>query len=473
MQTTPPSDPTTRLASQSPWRARGALALLFFTLVFWLNQSISGDAWGSLRDRVWTTHTATPLETARYPFIFLYRHSFDEELYWNVSGEILGKPYDRAFLANARARTGTFATKAPALDAGPHRPYAEVPLEYPALSLPFLLLPRLLTSDLESYSFVFSASMGLCAFLAFVLIVKLFTRAYTAGRTRAYLLATALSLAHGALFVQRLDAVLALALAGVLYFWMRDRFALFAFVLGLASAFKLTPVLLVLPLLATDRHILQHARACALSFSGALVAGLLPMFIFSKSAFSDLMRYHSERGLHCESTWATLYGLLGGRSSPAIVAFGSLNLEGPIPDLLAKVALPVTIALLTLLSHSLWKRRLDSSILMAEDAVRALLTACIVLWLGSKVFSPQYLGWGIPLAIPCLMSKRDRRAGGLFVVALLLTQIYHRGFYDAVSQMRPLGLLTIGLRDAALVGAAFILHRNFRTALRATSSAEG
>ena len=473
MQPPSPSAATTRLASLRSWKTRGAAAILFFTLVFWLNQSVSGEAWGPLRDRVWTTHTATTMEVVRYPFIFLYRHSFDEELYWNLSGEILGKPYDATFLTNARTRSGSFAAKTPVAAEGPHRPYAEVPLEYPALSLPFLLLPRLLTNDLESYSFVFSATMGLCAFLAFVLVIKLFTRQSTADRTRAYLIATALSLAHGALFVQRLDAVLALALAGALYFWMTDRFALFACVLGLASAFKLTPMLLVLPLLATDRHILQHARICALAFAGGLAAGLLPMFAFSRNALLDLLRYHAERGLHCESTWATLYGILGGKASPAIVAFGSLNLEGTIPDLLAKIALPVTIILLTWLSYSLWKRRLNSSILMAEDAIRALLTACIILWLSSKVFSPQYLGWGLPLAIPCLMSKRDRKAGLLFAFALVLTQVYHRGYYDAVSQMRPLGLITIALRDAALAGAGWLLFRNFRTAFFATSSAEG
>lgn len=452
-----------------------AALTLLATLTLWLNQSTSGDAWGEARDRVWKTHTAGPLETARYPFVFLYRHSFDEALYFSVAGKILGKPYDPELLATARSHSGAFAGEDTPVDHAMHRPYAEVPLEYPALSLPFLLLPRLLTSTQESYAFAFSFLMGLCAFFAYVIVLRLFRGTGVPEGARGYLLASLLALAHGALFVQRLDAVLTLLLACAVHFWVRRRFGMFGVFLGLAAAFKLTPALLLLPLVAADQRILQHARIFSVSFVTALFGGLLPMFVFSRDALPSLLRYHGARGLHCESTWATLYGLLGGQGTAATLTYGSLNVDGLIPNLLAKIALPVTCVLLVVLAANLWLRDAKGD-LVPQDSVRALLAACIIVWLTSKVFSPQYLTWGVPFILPCLYSKRDRTAGLLLTFALVITQVYLRGYYDAVSGMKMLGLVTLAIRDAALAIGAILLVRNFRSeaeeTLEATSSEE-
>lgn len=457
-------------SAKSGGRTRIALAaiVLFATLTLWLNQSTTGDAWGEARDRVWKTHTASTLETARYPFVFLYRHSFDEALYFSVAGKILGRPYDAALLATARSHSGEFAEPTAPSDHEMHRPYAEVPLEYPALALPFLLVPRLLTTTQEGYAFVFSALMGVFAFLASVVTLRLFRSEHRGADARSYGLATLLALAHGALFVQRLDAVLALLLACCVHFWARERFGLLGLFLGIAAAFKLTPALLVLPILAADRRILQHARVFLGSFAGAVAAGLGPMFLFSRDALPSLLRYHSARGLHCESTWATLYGLFGGKGGPATLTYGSLNLAGAIPDLLSKLALPVTCTLLVGLAVYLW--RSAAGPFHAMDAIRVILVACVALWLSSKVFSPQYLTWGVPLLVPCLLSKRDRTAALLLTGALVLTQVYLRGYYDAVSQMRTLGLVTLAFRDVALGFAGVLLLRNVRTEAPARSA---
>lgn len=459
--------------SKHSWQGKGAAFLLLFTLMLWLNQSISSHAWGGLRDRVWKTHTATTTEVVRYPVVFLYRHSFDEELYFNLSGEILGKPHDGDFLAGARMGTGTFAATSAPADGKFHAPYAEVPLEYPALSLPFLLAPRLFTNSLDGYAFVFSAILGLTVFGAFTIVLRLVTTHGSAERTRAYVLAAALSIAHGALFVQRLDGAVALLLACALHFWVRGRFALLGMFLGLAAAFKLTPLLLLLPVVAGDRRLLQHARSFLPALAGATAVGLFPMFLFSRDALTSLLRYHGGRGLHCESTWATLYGLFSAKPPQATVSYGSLNVDGPIPSLFAKLALPATLVALALLSLYFFRRRRSGAErLSALDGVRILVASCIVLWLTSKVFSPQYLSWAVPLLVPCLLSRRDRLAALLYGLALVITQTYFRGYYDAVSGMERIGLVTLLVRDAALGASAWLLAKNVGAGESATSFAE-
>src|SRR5512140_3020405 len=122
------------------WRL---MALAAFVACVWLNQSVGGKDWEELRDRVFAAPSSHPVQYARYPFVFLYRRSADERLYYEAAGAMLGAPYDAEVLRTMRGRLPpSFDVPLPPIDGKWHAPFREVPMEYPPLLLPFVLGPR-------------------------------------------------------------------------------------------------------------------------------------------------------------------------------------------------------------------------------------------------------------------------------------------------------------------------------------------
>lgn len=83
------------------------------------------------------------------------------------------------------------------------------------------------------------------------------------------------------------------------------------------------------------------------------------------------------------------------------------------------------------------------------------LAALATVWLFGKVLSPQYLTWGIPFAV----AAPDRRIVPALALAMAIGQVYTRGFYDHVVELRGDGVLALVLRLAALgLLAALVLR---------------
>src|SRR5262249_24170015 len=79
---------------------------------------------------------------ARRPLLSLYRRANDEELYFDAARAIRGLPRYGAADGRRGEVPEAFRGRAlPAADGHWHRPYAEVPLEYPAVVLPFIVAP--------------------------------------------------------------------------------------------------------------------------------------------------------------------------------------------------------------------------------------------------------------------------------------------------------------------------------------------
>src|SRR5215467_1722357 len=85
-------------------RAWVRVAVAAFVACVWLNQSVGGKDWEDLRDEVFAAPSEHPLQYARYPFVFAYRRSADERLYYEAAGAMLGRPYDREVLRTIRGR---------------------------------------------------------------------------------------------------------------------------------------------------------------------------------------------------------------------------------------------------------------------------------------------------------------------------------------------------------------------------------
>ena len=82
-------------------------------------------------------------------------HKDDPRLYFELTAQILGRPYDRALLEYKRGRVELSDSSEIVQPTGPQRPYVDVRCEYPPLALALFFPPALLTTDARVYSHLF------------------------------------------------------------------------------------------------------------------------------------------------------------------------------------------------------------------------------------------------------------------------------------------------------------------------------
>ena len=443
-------------STRSRWRA---VAFTSFVALVWLNQSLGGTDWEAFRDRTLADPSAHLVDAIRYPFMFLYRRAPDEALYYATASATLGRPYD-VDVGKTRGDSPLPPLGHPE-DGRFHMPYAEVPLEYPPPNLPFVIAPRVVTSTFATYAYAFGALMGGLLIAAGLIAARLGARARGSDDEAPRIFALGLLLlAHGAIAIQRLDAIVALLLVLMVRAAVRREDGALGLWGGLLGATKFVPIL-VLPVLVIASGVRGGKRlaAIALGATVGLALGLGPMIVMGRESLPAVLAYHAARGLHVESTLGVLYGTLKavlGRPEASLLDYGSFNFHGRVADLLAKAALPLTLALVGFVGYASRPRddrapetetetEADPEAARTEHIVLAALAATTALWLGGKVFSPQYLTWALPLvlALPGRSWVRISVALGLVV---LVSQIYLRGYYDHVYNQWPAGVITMVVR---------------------------
>ena len=97
---------------------------------------------------------------------------------------------------------------------------------------------------------------------------------------------------------------------------------------------------------------------------------------------------------------------------------GSQNLGGSLPDAAGAAESALVLAGLTALWLWFARRPRDTETLVRASAA----AVCLFVAFG-KVLSPQYMIWLIPL-VPLVRGRRGLAAGGLFALALVLTQLW-------------------------------------------------
>ena len=448
-----------------------SLTVLLAIVLVWLNQSVGQSEWEALRDR--TFDPGAPIaDRLRYPFVFLYRRSGDEAIYHATASAVLGQPYDTEVLAQ-RGDSPLPPLTTPA-DGRVHVPYSEVPFEYPPPNVPFVVAPRLVTTTFNGYAQLFCAVMGVLLVIAAAIGARLGSAAVreediasdvTDGREerrRLYVCALLL-LAHGAIAIQRLDAIVALLLVLVVHSAVHRHDLRLGFWAGLVGAVKIVPIL-VLPIVVVAAAIRAPRRLARIALGSllGLALGLGPMIALSPRALPLILAYHGKRGLQVESSLGVLYGaakaILGDREA-AKMSFGSFNFHTATSDTLARLALPLTLALVAVV-FVVFLRRTPAALVAheadeeiaarTERIALALLATLVALWLGGKVFSPQYLTWAIPIVL-CVPGRRGMQLALTLGVLLAVSQLYLRGFYDHVYNQWPAGIATMLARLLVLV----------------------
>jgi len=440
---------------------RSAFLAAAFIACLWCNQGPSARRYAALASASAEDPGTHTLLRAWLPVAFLYRRSADEELYFAVANAIRGAPYDREVLLQKRGESSPAFRRMPDADGHFHAPYAEVPFEYPALVLPFILVPAAFAPSFDVFAPLFGALMGALLLLALHLAIDSVPSRNDGERAAMWLGGGALVLAQGGLAIQRLDAIATLFLALALWGAARRKPALMGFAIALAAAVKITPILILVPLSAALPETWRTRRAFLAVLAGAaagLAAGFLPMLVVSPRGFGEFLAYHAARGLQIESTYGTVLSIarsLGGTPTPATLSFGSYNLGGPVAAWLAEasswILLAATVAFAVQVGRAARAAAADAR--GRELFAVAALGGAVCIWLFGKVFSPQYLTWGIPLAV----GFSARRIPIALGASMAIAQTYLRGFYDQVVGMRPLGVTALTLRTAALLVLAVAL----------------
>lgn len=363
-------------------------------------------------------------------------------------------------------------------------------IEYPPLALQVVLLPKLfaerpggiqwnrhewpLLGHIGGYDRAFRSLLAAFDGLAFVGLLLLVPRLYPSegsgqhlerwvtyvggGHLLGHLLYDRLSLppgvfllaAVGLLVIPRAPAALGLgALAAAITFQLSPVVLAPLFVLGAAPASRLRGGFAALGVALTLRAALLVALVAAL---------FLPFYWREGPESLAFLRYHGERGLQLESVAATLPLVLSFFGQPVhlVGEFGAWHLRSPLAPMLAKVS-PALILLLVggvaLFAFSKARCAMPPpaaarfAVSAAPLFVGAVIASLALAVVASKVFSPQYLLWLLPL-VPLAPS---RRLLPLFLAVAALTTAVFPYFYDDIAALTTHGKLLLAARNALFV----------------------
>lgn len=331
-------------------------------------------------------------------------------------------------------------------------PLRALPLEYPPLSIiPFSLS---LLPPLSDYITVYAIWM-LAIFGAGYFALRRYESNRAAEVYAVYCLVGGLSTLLG-----RFDLIPALLLLAAYWTARARRFDVAYMLLAAGTLIKLYPLLLLPVIVLEQRRALGSPRLWSIPprpvlrgvglFAGLVIVGFAIARILNPDGWLSPFTYNTVRPIQVESVPATILWAGSWIGLPAWPdhSFHSFNLVGPLTGSLNVLS---TVALLGGCMWIYW-RQLTGHM----SFVRALLACSLVIICSSRIFSPQYLLWVIPL-VAAIERKYDLVWLAVCVLTTLVYPFAYRGFQlyglTTPDSYPVLFLALIGARNALLVVA--------------------
>ena len=334
---------------------------------------------------------------------------------------------------------------------------------YPPLSIFFFVIPRLFTSDFAGYYNAFQIEVGLADLIALVAI-------YVASRDReegvgpALTAYTVLFLAVGPIIPQQYDLFAAvLTLLAVLAFARGyERTGWIAVALGaLAKLFPLllAPVFMIQAFRQRDRR--RVIRALLVMAVTAFVI-FAPMLVAAPAHAFGFLRDQTFRGIQLESTYGgALLALnqLGLIYAVASHAFGAWNVTGPVVPVVTPLSVLVLVVSLAVTYRFLYRKHTGSvGPASAGNLAAACCLAIVVTLATSKVLSPQFIMWPVPLL--SLLTRPGRMAiWATFALIGALSYYIFPTRYDALLAGDSRVIAVLVLRNILLLAVIVLLAR--------------
>ena len=333
-------------------------------------------------------------------------------------------------------------------------PYRDFGFEYPPGALPAIVLPALVTGSLHAYRIVFVAEMAIVGVLGVLVLDVALRRLDLPRRERVLSLAVvALTpLLLGGVILTRFDLVPAALVVGAVALAVAGPRRAAALVVGIGTAVKLYPALL-LPPLAIDawRRGGRRELAIVLGLAAApIVLAYAGFLLIAPDGVLDSLGRQVGRPLQIESLGAGVLLVLhhaAGMGLGWTSGSGSQNLTGTGAGTLA-VLQGVAQAAAVVLVWVSYARGPSTT----ERLVRHAAASVVAFVALSKVLSPQFLVW-LVLLVPLVGGPRRRVAMALTVVACALTAIWFPArYWDLVRDFDPLSSWLVLLRGLVLLG---------------------
>jgi hypothetical protein len=348
-------------------------------------------------------------------------------------------------------------------------PYRDYLIEYPILTFPLFLVPRLFVSDFAHFCIAFGAEMLLFDIAAIVLLARHVGAAEgtgpVAGRLAWYSVYCAIL---APLVVGRFElAPMVLAFAAARW-WFAGRNLLGGFTAGLGALMKIFPALVAAPALVREAAWLRasHARG-TLAFALTVAAGSAGWFALGGANVLESFRYHAARGLGIETIYSgalLAWGTLSGTEIPWVIEHKAVHLVPEWGSRLAGLSSPIQAAALLLVLVQFARSGFAQGVRFSGAAILASLVT-------AKVLSPQYLVWLFPF-LAVLGGWTGHRARWIFLFVCLITALIYPG--PAFAQLldhQGTAIFLLNLRNFLLLTLLALLLYGPRAEARGDSPA--
>jgi Glycosyltransferase family 87 len=367
--------------------------------------------------------------------------------------------------------TGLYYEYGSAIVAG-HVPYRDVFVEYPPFALVFFTLPRMVGASFPWYYVWFQVEVVVGDLV--VLVALYVARERSTAPWRVLTPYTALLLAVGPITLQQYDIFPAAMTLVAVICYARGRDSVAWAVLAVATMTKVYPVLLApVFLMLGEGPVAPRIRRAAIVFVATCIVILLPLLVIAPSSLGRMMAFHSERGIHVESVYASVAFVaraVGLSIVGTVYTYRSWNIRGPAADVLARVATPV-LAVSLVAAYAFISRHARRCASGATDIHTLATSSALVLLTGlvtSKVLSPQYLIWVLPI-LPLAVRPKRWLVWTLFAVVGLVTYYIYPLHYPELLALDPLAITTLAVRNSLLVTLTVLVAVSLRAACRTSA----
>ena len=339
-------------------------------------------------------------------------------------------------------------------------PYRDFGFEYPPLSIVFMTIPRLFSSDQSVYSVL----QALFSFVFFAIgiyyVYKIAERNKSHNGRMFFLLLLTLLLAN-IFVISRNDIYPTVFCIMSFYYFFDKRYTASWILISFAVMTKIYPIfiapVLFMPFLLNKdyKNLLKGVIVCI----ATCVLISLPFIISDSSTAFSYLTYHAGRGLQIESV-ASSFILFFNIFSPGLVTVffghGSDNIAGPIPDMIAPFMDYLIVAALLLFFIWIFLRirkmhgMYDSESVLRLSAVAGV--AMLLIFISCcKVFSAQYVIWVMMLLIFTQFDCFDKRSRNMILILTVIYGIFsmiNGDFtYNQLTQLDTGAVLVIFIRN--------------------------
>ena len=337
-------------------------------------------------------------------------------------------------------------------------PYRDFALEYPPFSLLFFILPRLAAPTWQIYSIWFQAEVIIFDLIGLLVIYSIAKRLGKAPWKMLSIYTVGL-LAVGPIIGQQFDIFPAvMVLLSLYYFWLGKHKTAWA-LLALGAMTKIYPVVIapIFLIYYIRNHQYIRIRDGIITFAAVSLAIALPFLIMSPDGFLNFFSYHAQRGIQLESTYSgflLVADKLDLTSVSVVHNFGSYNVSGQLADTCVTISNYLPVVLLFIAYWIIYKRMNLGKPDIARMGAYSLL-AVLILLISSRILSPQYLIWLIPL-LPLLAGRWRYPIWILFVITGALTYYIFPWHYTELAQYNSGAIAVLMSRNILLIVMAVL-----------------